>query len=139
MFIQPHLNFEGRCDEAIAFYRSALGAELTMRMRYKEVPVDPNSQAWGPSPECGEKVCHASLSVGETVIFMSDGRNRGNPTFNGIMLSLSVRDVAQARQFFTALSDGGSVFMPLGKTFFSPSFGMVTDRFGVCWMVNAAV
>ena len=135
MLIQPHLNFDGRCDEAIAFYRTALGAQLTMLLRHKEVPVDPDSQKWKPSPEIGEKVCHAALRVGETVILLSDGRSLGKPTFNGIMLSLNVQSDAEARQFFTALSDGGAVFMPLGKTFFSSSFGMVTDRFGVHWMV----
>ena len=138
MFIQPYLNFEGRCDEAVAFYRAALGAEVTSLMRYKEIPVDPDSNTGKPSPESSEKICHAALRVGETVILLSDGRNRGNPTFNGIMLSLSVRDVAEAKKFFTALSDGGTIFMPLGKTFFSSSFGMVTDRFGVCWMVIVA-
>lgn len=135
MLIQPHLNFDGRCDEAIAFYRTALGAQLTMLLRYKEVPVEPDTQKWKPSPEIAEKVCHAALRVGETVILLSDGRSLGKPTFNGIMLSLNVQSDAEAKQFFAALSDGGTVFMPLGKTFFSSSFGMVTDRFGVYWMV----
>ena len=135
MFIQPHLNFEGRCDEAISFYRSALGAQLIMLLRYKDVPVDPDTQKWKPSPDIGEKVCHAALRVSETVILLSDGRNLGKPTFNGIMLSLNVQNDVEAEEYFAALSDGGSVFMPLGKTFFSSNFGMVSDRFGVHWMV----
>ncbi|NNM86911.1 MAG: VOC family protein [Phycisphaerae bacterium] len=138
MLIQPHLNFEGRCDEAIAFYRMALGAQVTMLMRYKDIPVDPDSKICKPSAESAEKVCHAALRVGETVISLTDGRNLGKPVFNGIMLSLSVRNDAEARQFYTALSTGGTVVVPLGKTFFSSSFGMVTDRFGVCWMVLVA-
>jgi PhnB protein len=136
MFIQPHLNFEGRCDEAISFYRTALGAQVLMLLRYKEIPSDPDPQKWKPSPDLGEKVCHAAVRVGETVILVSDGRNLGNPTFKGIMLSLNVQSDAEAKEYFTALSNGGSVFMPLEKTFFSSSFGMVADRFGVHWMVH---
>ena len=105
-------------------------------LRYKEIPSDPDPQKCKPSPELGEKVCHAAVRVGETVILVSDGRNLGNPTFKGIMLSLNVQSDAEAKEYFTALSNGGAVFMPLEKTFFSSSFGMVADRFGVPWMVH---
>lgn len=121
MFIQPYLNFEGRCDEAIAFYQHALGAKVTMLMRYKDIPVDPDSKMCKTTPEAAEKVCHASLRIGDTEILLSDGRNLGKPSFNGIMLSLSVHNDGEAKQFYTALSDGGTVIMPLGKTFLHPA------------------
>jgi PhnB protein len=128
--IQPYLFFDGRCDEAIAFYRSALDAEVTMLMRYKESP-DPAMVA----PGAGDKVMHASFRIGETTVLASDGRCEGRPSFNGFALSLTVPNEAEAERLFGALGDGGQVQMPMTKTFFSPRFGMVADRFGVSWMI----
>lgn len=128
--IQPYLFFEGRCEEALEFYRKALGAEVQMLMRYKD---SPDKSGCGPVPP--EKIMHASFRIGETVLMASDGRCEGNPNFQGFGLSLSALDPADASRLFNALNDGGQVIMPLGKTFFSPSFGMVRDRFGVVWMV----
>ena len=133
MQVQPYLFFEGRCDEAIAFYRGALGAEVTMLMRYKESP-DPG--ACRPGME--DKVMHAALRIGDAVVFVSDGHCEGQARFEGFSLSLTVADEAEAERLFAALADGGQVRMPLGKTFFSPRFGMVTDRFGVLWMILVA-
>jgi PhnB protein len=133
MFVQPYLNFEGRCEEALEFYRKALGAEILMMMRYKESP-DPNSKSMVP-PGSENKVLHASFRVGESTLMASDGRCQGRPTFDGIMLTISVKDAAQADRLFAALSDGGQVHMPQAKTFFSPRFGMLADRFGINWMV----
>jgi PhnB protein len=134
MQVQPYLFFEGRCEEAIAFYRSALGAEVTMLMRYKESP-DP--AACRPGME--EKVMHAGMRVGESVVLLSDGHCEGPAKFQGFAITLTVADEAEAERRFAALSDGGQVRMALGKTFFSPRFGMVTDRFGVLWMVLVAL
>ena len=128
MQIQPYLFFEGRCDEAVEFYRAALGAEVTMLMRYKDGP-DPCS------PGSDEKVMHASLRIGETTVLVSDGRCSGQPGFQGFALSLTVSSDADAERLFAALGDGGQVQMPLTKTFFTTRFGMVADRFGVLWMV----
>ncbi len=128
MQIQPYLFFEGRCEEAIEFYRAALGAEVTMLMRYKDSP-EPTSHG---SPE---KVMHASLRIGDTTVLVSDGRCGGKPSFQGFGLSLTVPDDAEAERLFTALGDGGQVQMPLTKTFFTSRFGMLADRFGVSWMV----
>ena len=128
MQIQPYLFYNGRCEEAINFYRAALGAEVTMLMRYKESP-EPASHG---DPE---KVMHASLRIGETTLLVSDGRCSGQLSFEGFALSLTVRDDAEAQRLFAALSDGGQVQMPLAKTFFSSNFGMVNDRFGVLWMI----
>jgi PhnB protein len=133
MEIQPYLFFDGRSDEAIAFYQSALGAEVKMLMRFKQAPepgmVHPGSE---------EKVMHARLDIGDATVLVSDGRCLGQPNFQGFGLSLTVPDAAEAERLFTALGDGGEVRMPLAKTFFSPSFGMVADRFGVTWMVYVA-
>jgi PhnB protein len=130
MLIQPYLFFEGRCQDAIDFYRQALGAEVVMQMAYKDSPV-PTSQP----PETGDKVMHASVKIGETQVFMSDGMCGGAPSFQGFSLSLTLKDDAEAARMFAALGDGGAVTMPLAKTFFASSFGMLKDRFGVGWMV----
>ena len=133
MLIQPYLMFEGRCEEAIEFYKKALGAEVVMLMRYKESP-DPTPPGMIP-PGSENKVMHSSLRIGESIVMASDGGCGGKPTFQGITLSISARDAAEADRLFAALSDGGQVRMPIGKTFFSPRFGMVADKFGVGWMV----
>jgi PhnB protein len=130
MLVQPYLFFEGRCEEALAFYRGALGAEVTMLMRFRESP-DPGMVA----PGTGDKVMHASFRIGETTVLASDGRCQGAPSFQGFALSLTVPNEAEAERLFGALGDGGQVQMPMTKTFFSPRFGMVADRFGVSWMV----
>jgi PhnB protein len=128
MQIQPYLFFEGRCQEAIDFYRQALGADVKMLMHFKDSPVPTATDA-------GDKVMHACLRIGDTDVLMSDGRCGGAPSFQGFSLSLSPADDAEAARVFAALGDGGVVGMPLGKTFFASSFGMLADRFGVGWMV----
>jgi len=130
MLVQPYLSFEGRCDEAVKFYQAAVGAEVQMLMRFKEAP-DQSMM----SPESADKVMHVSMRIGDSVVMASDGRCSGTTGFNGISLSLSVADDAQAERLFAGLSDGGQVTMPLAKTFFASKFGMLTDRFGVSWMV----
>jgi PhnB protein len=129
MEIQPYLFFEGRCDEAIEFYKSALGAQVIMRMTYKEGPEGTCK------PGLEDKVMHSAFRVGDAVVLASDGMASGEPKFQGVSLSLTVPDAATSERFFNALSDGGSVQLPLTQTFFSPSFGMVSDRFGVHWML----
>jgi PhnB protein len=131
--IQPYLFFDGRCEEALEFYRKALGAKVEMLMRNKESPEPPPPGMLPPGSE--GKVMHASLRIGDSVVMASDGHCRGKPSFQGFSLSVTARDEAEAKRFFAALSEGGSVTMPLGRTFFSPAFGMATDRFGVGWMV----
>lgn len=131
MQVEPYLFFEGRCDEALEFYRKALGAEVTLLMRYRESP-DPGMC----SPGNEDKVMHANLRIGGTTIMASDGRCQGPPLFSGFSLSLAPAGKAEAERLYTALTDGGQIIMPLAETFWSPLFGMVTDRFGVMWMVN---
>jgi PhnB protein len=133
MIVQPYLNFNGRCEEAIEFYRKALGAEVGMMMRFKESPEPPQPGMVPPGYE--NKILHTSFRVGDSTIMASDGRCQGKTEFQGISLSLTVARETDADRFFNALAEGGKVQMPLGKTFFSPRFGMVADRFGVTWMV----
>ena len=133
MQIQPYLFFEGRCHEALEFYRRAVGAEVTALMRFKESP-DPGMI----QPGSEDKVMHASFRVGETTVLASDGRCGGHASFQGFALSLTVPNAREADRLFAALVDGGQVIMPLTATFFSPRFGMTTDRFGVSWMVYVA-
>jgi PhnB protein len=130
--VSPYLFFEGRCEEAVEFYKKALGAEVEMIMRYKEAPEPPP----GPMPAGYEnKIIHAQLKIGPTVVNMSDGRCGGKASFQGFALSLMLPTEAEAKKRFAALAEGGQTQAPLSKTFFSPSFGMVIDRFGVLWMV----
>ena len=131
MQIQPYLMFDGRCEEAIEFYRQALGAEVAMLMRFKEAPEPVTAGG-------GDKVMHASVRIGDTTVLMSDGRCQGKPSFQGFALTLIVGDEAEAQRRFDALAVGGKVQMPMAKTFFSPRFGMVGDRFGVSWMIYVA-
>ncbi|CDY76951.1 PhnB protein; putative DNA binding 3-demethylubiquinone-9 3-methyltransferase domain protein [Caballeronia glathei] len=133
MHVQPYLFFEGRCEEALAFYGEKLGAQTQMMMRYKESPEKNNACADQPGME--EKIMHASFRVGDTVLMASDGMASGTPNFQGVSLSLTVDDVAKADQFFNALAEGGQVQLPLTQTFFAKRFGMVADKFGVAWMI----
>ena len=133
MQVQPYLFFEGRCEEAVEFYRHVLGAEVTMLMRYKDNPEPREPGACAPG--AGDKVMHLSLRIGDTTILCSDGRCLGQPNFQGFSLSLTASDDAEVERLFAGLADGGQVQMPLTKTFFSSRFGMVTDRFGVSWML----
>jgi PhnB protein len=133
MLIQPYLFFEGRCDEALELYSKVLGAEVQMLMRYKDSP----EPAMCPSG-AENKVMHTSFRIGETTVMASDGRCSGQPTFQGFALSITMKTEAEAKKTFTALGEGGQVQMPLTKTFFSSCFGMLTDRFGVFWMIIVA-
>jgi PhnB protein len=133
MQVQPYLFFDGRCDEAVEFYRKALGAEVQMLMRFKDNP-EPMP---GHTPP-GDKVMHACLRIGDTMVMASDGHCNSKPSFEGFSLSLTARDDAEAERLFGSLSQGGKVQQPLVKTFFSSRFGMVADRFGVSWMVIVA-
>jgi len=137
MLVQPYLTFDGRCDEALAFYRRALGAEVVALKRYSEMPEPQGCEGMPALPP--DKVMHSALRIGDTVVFASDGMCGGKPTFEGISLSLTAASDAEAARFFDALGDGGKVQMPLGPSFFASSFGMVSDRFGVSWMVLSGI
>ena len=132
--IQPYLNFDGRCEEALEFYRKALGAEIQMILRFKDSPEHCDPAMVAPGSE--NKVMHSAFKIGDSVIMASDCRCQGGQEkFQGFSLSYSAPDPATVDRVFTALSEGGKVEMPLAKTFFSPRFGVVSDRFGVSWMV----
>jgi PhnB protein len=132
--VENYLYFDGRCEEALEFYRRALGAEILFILRFKEAPV-PSCPEGGPQIP-GDKIMHASFKIGETTLMASDGRCGGNPVFQGFGLSIGTRTEAETEQIFAALAEGGTVQMALHKTFFSPLFGMLVDRFGVNWTVR---
>jgi len=136
MPIEPYLFFNGCCEEAVEFYKKALGAEVLMMMRVKDSP-EPHPPGMLP-PGSENKIMHVSLRVGDATVMASDGRCTGQTNFQGFSLSLTAADEADAKRKFAALAEGGQVHMPLGKTFWSPCFGMVADRFGVGWMVTVA-
>ncbi len=130
MNVQPYLFFDGKCEEALAFYKKAVGAEPTMLMRFKDAP---DQSMMTPGAE--NKVMHAQVRIGDTAVLMSDGRCQGKMNFQGFALTITAKDEAEADKIFGALADGGQVTMPMAKTFFSPRFGMLADKFGVGWMV----
>lgn len=135
MRVEPYLMFAGRCEEALAFYQRAIGAKAQMVLRFKDSPEPPHMAlpaGWD------DKIMHCGFQVGDTLVMASDGMSEQAQPFTGITLSITADDEAQARRCFDALAEGGSVFMPMGKTFWSPCFGMLTDRFGLGWMINVA-
>jgi len=137
MEIQPYLHFDGRCEEAIDFYRSALGAEVTTLMRFKDAPPGMAPELAG-AESSENKVMHASLRIGDTTILVSDGQCADKAKFQGFSLSLMPSSDTEAERLWSELADGGEVVMPLGPTFFTSRFGMVADRFGVPWMIVAS-
>lgn len=133
--IQPYLMYGGRCEEALSFYQSALGAKVEMVMRYNEAPDAPPPGMLAEGFE--NKIMHCAFTVGDNLIMASDGcGGPDEPGFGGFSLSITVPTQDEARKVFDALADGGSITMPIGETFWSPLFGMVTDRFGLAWMVT---
>ena len=135
MRIEPYLFFNGRCEEAVEFYRQAVGAKVEALIRFNESPEPPNPECPVP-PGWEAKVMHGAFRIGETLVMASDGHGGGPAEFRGFALSITVKD-AEATRVFDALADGGQVQAPLSPTFFASSFGMVVDRFGVMWMVIA--
>lgn len=129
--IQPYLHFEGRCEEAVEFYKRAVGAEVGMLMRFKDAPQPPP----GLPPGSENKIMHAHLTIGQSALLMSDGHCSGKPGFAGFSLTFNAPSEADADKRFAALAEGGKVAMPLSKTFFAAKFGMLEDKFGVGWMV----
>jgi PhnB protein len=130
MHVQSYLFFNGRCEEAIEFYKKTLGAKVEMMMRFKEAPGDHKC-----SPGTEDKIMHSCLRIGDTAVMASDGMAQGQPEFKGFSLTINAKDVAEAERLFGALGEGGEVRQPLIQTFFSPRFGMLADKFGVGWMV----
>lgn len=130
MQVMPYLMFDGRCEEAVEFYRKALGAQVEEMLRFRD---SPDQSACVPGS--ADKIMHTCLRIGQTQVMATDGMCTGQPGFRGFSLTISAQDDAEAKRHFDALADGGQVQMPLGRTFFASSFGVVADRFGVSWMV----
>jgi PhnB protein len=134
MPVQPYLFFAGQCEEAIAFYKGALGAEVEMVMRWSDAPEPPPPGMLADN--WNDKVMHSAIRVADTVVMASDGMGPKEATFSGVELAVTLPSEADVATAFNALADGGTIQMPLGKTFFARSFGSVKDRFGVSWMVT---
>jgi len=132
MPVTPYLFLDGRCEEAIEFYKKHLGAEVGMMMRFKEAPEDHK-----PAPGTDDKIMHACITINGAPVMMSDGRCTGKASFQGFALSLDAKEAADGERVFNALAQGGQIQMPMMETFFAKSFGMVADKFGVGWMVIA--
>ncbi|WP_207004334.1 VOC family metalloprotein YjdN [Trinickia mobilis] len=132
MQVQPYLTFYGRCEEALAFYQNKLGAEVLFKMRFSEGPKDMPP----PAPEAADKIMHASFKIGSSIVMGSDGDMSKPATHAGFSLSIAADDVAAGEKLFNGLADGGSIGMPWQATFWALGFGMVTDKFGIPWMVN---
>lgn len=130
MRAEPFLYFNGRCEEAIIFYRRALGAEVVQLVRFRDAPAI-------PAPAGAEdKIMHALLSVGDSRLLLSDGPCRGKAYFQGFSLAVSVKEDEEAERIFRALARGGQVQIPLTTTSFASTFGMVADPFGILWTVS---
>ena len=134
MNVQAYLTFGGRCEEALEFYKKSLGAEVTGMMRWKDSP----DAAMKPPPGFENKIMNAAFRIGQTELMADDGMAEKAAEFKGMTLAIGVADDAEAKRVFSALGEGGKVSMPLMKTFWTSSFGMLTDKFGVPWMVNVA-
>lgn len=139
MRVQPYLQFDGRCEEALDFYHKALGAEVMTLMRFKDAPRNGSTSEGSASAplETGNKIMHVSFRIGDSTILASDGLCQGNPSFKGVSLTLHADDASEAERLFSTLSKEGQIQMPMTTTFFAPRFGMVADRFGVSWMIIA--
>src|SRR4029453_18022176 len=142
MRVQPYLSFEGRAEEALDFYSKAVGAEVNVKMRFKDAPpmeaADKGcADMGGPPANSSEKIMHSEFRIGESLIMASDGYCSGKTIFAGVSLAIQAKDDAEAKRIFDGLATGGQVQQPLIKTFFATSFGMLADKFGVSWMVVA--
>jgi len=133
--VQPYVFFDGKCDEAIAFYKKALGAEVKMLMRFKDGPPQDPANCPGGKAVPGDNVMHGELKIGESTVLVSDGNSTGTPKFDGFTLAITCKTVEEVDRLWKGLSDGGTPIAPLMQTFFSPKFGMIADKFGVTWMV----
>jgi PhnB protein len=129
---QPYILFGGRCEEAVEFYQRAVGAKVEDMMRFKDNP-DPMPPGM-LTPGLENKIMHTSFRIGDSLVMASDGMNESQ-TVSGTSLAVTVKTEAEVDPMFNALAVGGQVMMPPGKTFWSPRFGMLTDKFGLGWMV----
>ena len=130
MHVLPYLFFNGRCEEALAFYSKTIGAKAEGMMRFSQNPDQSTT-----TPANKDKVMHAQFKLGDSMIFVSDGMATGKTNFDGFSLAIAADSEADAKQMFGALGEGGAVTVPLSETFFAKSFGMLKDRFGVSWML----
>jgi PhnB protein len=130
MQMNVHLNFQGNCGEAFEFYKQVFGDSNAFTMKYGDAP--------GGSPvppDWNDKVMHTSIKLGDGLLMGCDAPQGLSTPIGGFQISVESKDEGEVKRIYEALKEGGSVQMPLAPTFWSPMFGMCTDRFGVAWMV----
>lgn len=131
MQLNPYLNFNGQCDEAIKFYEQVLGGKITFKQTWGDSPM-----AKQVPPETHKSILHSTLDVGGSTLMCADSPPDSYQEPRGIQVALHFKDTAEGERIFKALSEGGRIDMPFQATFWSPGFGMCVDRFGIPWMVN---
>ena len=131
MSVDPYILFNGNCDEAFKFYEKLLGGKVQMKMTHGESPMADQT-----APEWKDKIMHISMELGNRILMGSDAPPGRYEKPQGFSLSVTAKDPAEAERFFNELSKNGTVIMPIAKTFWSPAFGMLVDRFSIPWMVN---
>ena len=131
MELNPYLGFDGRCEAAFKFYEKALGGKIVAMMTYGETPMKDQSPA-----DFHSKIAHARLTVGDKVLMGSDATPDHYQPTKGMTVMLGVDEPAEAERVFKALSENGTVQMPIAETFWARRFGMLVDQFGIPWMVN---
>jgi PhnB protein len=131
MQLNPYLHFNGQCEDAFKFYETCLGGKITFMMPHEGTPVADQVPA-----EWGKKILHATLNIGEDVLLGADSPPNHYQKPQGFSVSISTNDPAEADRVFNALAENGTVQMPIQETFWAVRFGMVTDRFGIPWMIN---
>lgn len=137
MPLSPYISFSGQCNQAILFYQQALHAELTYKLTFGEMPKPAGSTENCATAQAfaDNDIAHASLRIANSEIMMSDGK-QGDAPYNGFTLGLATQDLAQGKGWFDALAGSGNITMPWQETFWAHGFGMVTDKFGIPWMVS---
>jgi PhnB protein len=126
-----HLGFKGDCDAAFSFYETVFRSKRVFTMTYGDAPPDVQTSA-----ESKDLIMHTAMQLGSLTLMGADAPPGRGQAFGGFEISIDDPDEAEVRRLFTALSEGGRVTMPLGPTFWTPLFGMCTDKFGVSWMIS---
>jgi PhnB protein len=131
MQFTPYINFNGHCEAAFKFYESVLGGKIAFLVTFANTPM-----ADQVPPDWSNKICHATLMLGESCLMGCDATPDRYETPKGISITFVPEDAAQAERIFNALSENGKVLMTLQKTFWAEKFGMLVDQYGVSWMIN---
>jgi PhnB protein len=136
MKLNPYLLFDGDCEAAFKFYEQALGAKTQSLMRFSEAPKQPGAADCRMPAGFNDKVLHARIAIGDQIVMASDAPTGHYDKPSGTRLTLNFDKPSEAERVFHTLAEGGKVDMPIAKTFFAERFGMLSDRFGIPWMIS---